>query len=235
MTNSATAFRFYKPVGFGIFMWSGTERQTDRYGGIYLSDSNFDNTATVEARLALLDHLIGKRVKVWCRVVETRKSGHMGDKFLQIVPTQPRKDAVIDVGVGILSVEPLDYKAATPAIVLRPNDGRRKFWIDPRNLFRLHDQTVELFVEETTDDFSPVYEAPDTNGTGSIANGDGSFQMKGPALDPSKKYRVSPHVERLGDGAFIMGGKHLEDERVKITEDKPSIGRFRPYNLRRRY
>ena len=95
-----------EPVGFGIFMWSGTERQTDRYGGIYLSDSNFDNTATAEARLAPLDHLIGKRVKVWCRVVETRKSGHQGDLFLGIKPTRPRKDAVIDVGVRRIGYRP---------------------------------------------------------------------------------------------------------------------------------
>jgi hypothetical protein len=40
------------------------------------------------------------------------------------------------------------------ATVLAPSDGRETFWMDPRKLYRLHDQTVDVLVEETADEFT---------------------------------------------------------------------------------
>jgi hypothetical protein len=59
--------------------------------------------------------------------------------------------------VGTLEIDWTGTQSdGVPAVVLRPGDPRDELWIDPRKLYRLHDQTVELLIEETEDAFSSV-------------------------------------------------------------------------------
>lgn len=210
-------------VGHGVLTWDSQERRSDRYGAISLTAETFEGQPIVTERkldVAALKGLEGQRVKVWVKVVESRESGHSGDDFLKVYPSQPEVGEIIELGVGVLALPMVPWNWQ-PAVALMPGDGREKFWMDPRALYRAHDQTVDLFVEETDADFHPV---PDFTAAeaGAIASGDadGSFQVKG-----AMPTRVAPRFERLGDGMFIMGGRHEKGERVEILateEDEPS-------------
>jgi hypothetical protein len=201
-------------VGKGIFCWSGIERQTRRYGAFYLGDATFSNTVKVtpSLKVAQLERLRGRRVQVFATVVEVRKSGHVGDAFLGLKPKTPKVGQTIDLGVGVLDLGTLSYDKFT-TIVLRPEPLRRELWLDPRKLFRLHDQTVELDVSPTDAECSP---APDLEFApeGAIVNGDGTFQFSGvdPETVAAVRPRRPPRIESLGDGLF------------SISVESPKIG-----------
>jgi hypothetical protein len=147
-----------KRVGHGVFGWNGQERRSDRYGAFVLVDSPYSGKHQASAKLDMvaLKKVEGKRVRIACVVVETRQSGHVGDLFHNIYPTTPDVGEVVDLGVGILRLEDAEYPGEDrTAVVLEPGDDRKHFWIDPRKLYRLHDQTVDLFVEPTDADFTP--------------------------------------------------------------------------------
>lgn len=193
-----------KRVGHGIVSWSSTERQSDRYGAIVVGQHNFDGDVRVAAHLdvAALRTRVGKRVHITCKIVASRKSGHLGDLHHGIKPSTPKVGEVIDLGVGTLNLEDAGFEGLT-AVVLEPGDGRKHFWFDPYKLYRLHDQTVDVFIEATDEAFSP---APTIkaheDGPESVDVGDGSFQVKGTV--PGVGYRIPPDIERLGDGLFVM-------------------------------
>ncbi len=132
-------------VGHGVLTWDGEERRSDRYGAICLMAETFEGQPIVTGRsldVARLEGLEGQRVKVWAKVVESRKSGHVGDDFLKVYPSQPEVGEVIELGVGILALPMVPWNGQ-PAVALLPGDGRKKFWMDPRALYRGHDQTVD--------------------------------------------------------------------------------------------
>jgi len=136
-------------------------------------------------------------------VVESRDSGHLGDRALGLVPCRPAVGETVVIGVGRLALKPSDTPLGVD-FVLAPEDGRPLFWLDPRRLFRLHDQTVELSFAETDE---PCHEAPPFEATqsGAISNGDGSLQIATPGvLDAGGPIHVAPHIESLGDGAFMV-------------------------------
>lgn len=190
-------------IGHGIIAWDGQERRSDRYGSFIVGQKPFDGSVASAAHLDVraLRKLVGKRVHVWCKVVSTRTSGHLGDLFLGIKPTTPDVGEVVELGVGLLDLEDAGWDGLT-AIVLRPGDGRAKFWIDPHKLYRLHDQTVDVFVELTTAEFTPPVEFTPVVDPEIVEVGDGSFQAKGVQND--EHFHVPPDVERIGDGLFIM-------------------------------
>ena len=199
------AKKTHERVGHGIFSWNGQERRTDRYGSFIVDAQNHEQGARAAAYLDLkaLKNLVGKRVRVWCVVVETRTSGHIGDLFHGIKPSTPNVGEVVDLGVGTLQLEDAGFNNLT-AITLHPKDGRKTFWIDPRRFYRLHDQTVDVFVEATDAEFSPKPNLEAADDSESIDTGD-NIQVKG-----SKPGHIAPDVERLGDGMFVMtppGGK----------------------------
>lgn len=125
-----------------------------------------------------------------------RRSGHAGDAFLDIKPSKPAKGEQIEVGVGRLHLG-RNY-LGNRSIVLQPEDGRPELWLDPRVLYRLHDQTIDLFIEPTSDVCTPA-PALKPVAAGVIANGDGTFQTK--FVDPRRAY-LPPKIESLGNGAF---------------------------------
>lgn len=133
-------------IGSGIFSWNANERRSNRYGYIFLDKENYDHdaTATLYFDKALAAKLCGKKVKMHAVVTASRQSGHIGDFFLGIFPTQPEVGEHVDLGVGILDYQP----EHSDMVGLKPLDGRTELWIDPDKLYRLHDQTVDLFIEE---------------------------------------------------------------------------------------
>jgi hypothetical protein len=198
-------------LGHGVFTWGGEERRSDRYGAFLLCAEPYAGAAPVTGVTYdkdLAEELEDKRVRLVAKVVETRKSGHLGDLFLGIRPSTPEVGEEIDLGVGILHTEPCDWDSKATSTFLVPGDPptRERFWFDPNKLYRLHDQTVEVFVEETSDDLTPGWTPPDRSEVGAVANGDGSFQMKGVEVADGTKLKIKPKVERLGDGLFMMGG-----------------------------
>jgi hypothetical protein len=202
-------------VGHGIVGWSSTERRSNRYGSINLGSEGYSGNGTTTNGMNV-DRLLtmrGKRVKVMCKVIEARDSAHIGDHFLNIMPTTPDVGEDIVVGVGVLDLE-LSFDGVSYDLVLRPNDGREELWIDPRVLYRLHDQTVDLYIKETEEDFSS---APrfDMRPEGVIANGDSTFQVKG--VSPGE-VRLAPKVRRLGEGLFSLSMDYEEGERIDLIE-----------------
>lgn len=188
-------------TGYGQFTWDGEERRSNRYGSFVLDNlSDPIDPATLD--LASLEQMRARRVKIACKVVKTRPSHHVGDLFLGIQPSTPEVGEVITLGVGGLVVEPCDWAPHKVALVLAPEDHRPGLWMDPRLLYRLHDQTVEMLVEETDE---PCSAAPnlstDAIAEGARSNGDNSFQVKG-AL-PADGDTVAPRIEPLGGGVSV--------------------------------
>jgi len=190
-----------KLLALGIVSWDGVERRTNRYGAILLGPTTYDDKSvgidhTFDKEVAV--ELDGKRVHMTATVLEDRISGHMGDLALGIVPIKPERGDVIDLGVGILQFGKLAW-ATEPSIVLKPGDDRQVFWFNPHDLYRLHDQSVALYVEETEADFTPAPEIDDDDSVEAISTGDG-FQAK----TKKDSIRIEPRVESLGGGLFSM-------------------------------
>lgn len=199
-------------IGTGIISWDGAERRSDRYGVIALVDATYDDTVSCEVLIDLnnLANLKGRRVRLKARVLESRKSGHLGDMTHKIYPTQPDVGEEVDLGVGVLQTRPAEFAAVQ--IALEPGDGREKFWIDPHKLYRLHDQTVALSADETDEDFSPPPDIrPGAHEAVATGESDNSVQVKGPM--PKS---LLPDVQRLGHGMFMfsppemVAGKRLK-------------------------
>jgi len=136
----------------GVFTWNRHERVSNRYGSFTMSD---EYEAVVLFDRQRIEALVGKRVRITCKVTKTRQSEHIGDLFLGVFPSTPAVGEVVELGVGTLRLEN-DEQSQTPSIVLEPGDGRDELWMDPDKLFRLHEQNVEVTIEQTTDDFTPL-------------------------------------------------------------------------------
>lgn len=133
----------------GVFTWHGNERRTERYGGIMLMQRPPMDWADDTCGSVSLDPfrpLKGKRVRVTATVIEARKSIHVGDLFRQIFPSQPDVGEVVHLGDGV--VVGFEHGADYDHMLFR-RKGRHQTggdWMDPRLLYRLHDQTVDLTV-----------------------------------------------------------------------------------------
>lgn len=194
-------------IAHGVLGWDGKERRSDRYGAVCLAADGFEYRSVAKPTFnhEVANALRGRRVRITAKVIESRPSGHDGDAYLKIKPSQPEVGEEIDLGVGILDLGTAPWDPNLTTVVLQPGDGRRDFWYDPRKLYRLHDQTIDLFIEETTEDFSPRPDVkhhvdPHTVVAGPAAPGGGHFlqtKMRMPT-------RISPVVEKLGDGLFSM-------------------------------
>lgn len=199
-------------IGYGIFAWGGEERRSDRYGSVVLNGENFNCDAEVKSfvNAEAVSELVAKRVRLTAKVMETRQSGHIGDVFLGIRPTTPEVGEAIELGVGILGVGEA-WEPSLTKILLEPEDGRQVFWMDPHLLYRLHDQTVELYAEETGDS---CHEAPKigqseegVQGTGETSDdGGGVFQTKGVKVGDIQSLA---QVEHLEPGMFMISGPDL--------------------------
>jgi hypothetical protein len=134
----------------GAVSWNGKERRMDRYGGISL----FQKVANVNEGESSppvdfnpVFPLIGKRIKLSATVLESNVSCHIGDMFRGISPSQTPVGETVELGTGLF----VEYEgdADCPQIIFR-RDERDKDdddWMDPRDLYRLHDHVVRLTLE----------------------------------------------------------------------------------------
>lgn len=135
-------------VGRGIFTWDGKERHSDRYGAFAIDVGSYDENSRFEAAGwdAPPANLAGTVCRITVRVLEARESGHIGDMFRGISPSKPDVGEIVDLGRGRLFVEDCRFSIGKVAVGLLPDDGRSTDWFDPRKLYRLHDQTVEVTI-----------------------------------------------------------------------------------------
>lgn len=132
-------------LGKGVLSWPACERRSARYGTVMLMQEG-TNSFTKEERPVTLETKPepGQRVKLFVVVTKSRKSTHLGDLFLGISPSTPSIGERIDLGEGSLFYE--DFRGYT-LVGLRPDDGRKSDWLDPKKLYQAHEQSVELYCD----------------------------------------------------------------------------------------
>jgi len=129
-------------LGTGQLTWNTFERRTDRYGSVALMDDAKPGGSGKQIQWAEgAAEMAGAFGYLVAYVIETRKSDHIGDLFRGIAPEKPEVDEVIELGPGELFFEEMD---GTLYVGLTPLDGRPNDWLDPHDLYRLHQQTVRL-------------------------------------------------------------------------------------------
>jgi hypothetical protein len=139
-------------LGRGVLNWPGSERRSDRYGLITLSarsggylgsGEEKDEPARIHDALRS-DVCVGRVGTLVAVILETRKSGHIGDFFRGIFPSTPNVGDEFELGTGKLFYSDPGYDSGELAVGVKPEEPRDSDWMDPRQLYKCHDQTVEL-------------------------------------------------------------------------------------------
>jgi len=207
-----------KLIATGIFMWYGYERQSDRYGAFYASPTSFEGETPkvpVVTHTDVIESLLTRRVRIVAKVVERRKSGHVGDDFHKLKPKPAKVGAEVEVGIGLLHTHGED---GFTFIELRPEDGRSVFWCDPRRFFELHDQTVEIYAEESTAPAPAVFKAKPVEGDQAIDNGDGTMQVK--TRTPNVPLFAPPVIENHGNGLLFISQQPIGKKGARIRLER---------------
>ncbi len=121
-------------LGSGILTWDPCERISDRYGTVYVMDSEMRNANSLDTTLA------GRCGTLVAIVLATRTSRHIGDLFHGVYPSTPRVGERITLGSGRLFFD-------GQRVGLQPDDDRESWWLGIEALYRAHEQTVELYFE----------------------------------------------------------------------------------------
>lgn len=134
-------------IGRGRLTWDRAERQSDRYGAIYLLSEGDSNTPhpTLYAPLDIPPDLEGSHVHLIAKVIETRESTHIGDLFHGVFPRTPRVGEIISFGDGIIRRG--TNCEGSDTVVLIPVKMRDHFWMSIRALYDAHEQTVDLIAK----------------------------------------------------------------------------------------
>lgn len=131
-------------LGIGRLSWPRGERVSDRYGCVLLMHDG-DSLIEPSGYVHFDTSLAGTRGSLVAHVLETRDSTHIGDLFRGLFPQTPDVGETFRLGTGEVFLEQVDGN--TPCIGLDPGDGRQSDWLDPRALYRVHEQTVRLTFE----------------------------------------------------------------------------------------
>lgn len=124
-------------LGSGILDWHPLERQTDRYGTVFMVGRHQTEEAVHDFE--------GTRGTLLAEVTESRRPVHPGDPFHGVYPEKPARGDVIEQGRGVLShLPPVDTRFSR-RIGLLPTDGRATMWLDIKALYRVHVQRVTLW------------------------------------------------------------------------------------------
>ena len=121
-------------IGTGQLTWARHERVSDRYGTVQLFS---------EGEVLPLEgsYHAGKTGHLVVEVLETRQSEHVGDLFRGIFPTTPSVGDQMTLGEGKLF---FDSDEDGDVVGVEPADGRDSDWMNPKTLYRAHQQTVRL-------------------------------------------------------------------------------------------
>jgi hypothetical protein len=126
-------------VGQGQLWWPRFERQSDRYGTVLLLTG-----PDAEDYVSFENAPVGQLGQLVAVVVETCRSGHCGDIARALAPTTPTVGEEITLGVGTLFTDTDADLGVPTAVGCGPADHRDIDWLDPRALYRCHNQTVRL-------------------------------------------------------------------------------------------
>lgn len=223
-----------RTLGSGIFTWCSSERRSGRYGTFFLAPSDFEESVRRDVHLDVdaLRALEGRNVRIAFRILESRPSGHAGDQFLRVFPgAPPAAGSVIELAVGRLLLtdhrhHAVQHHPTQVGIGSVPSDGRTELWLDPRVLYVLHDQTVELLIEETDAPESapsPLLDQPVKNGV--IVNADGeTLQFRGAAFEVCDSVTILPDVEPVPGGFRITPPRPEPGKRLRGVPGVPRTG-----------
>ena len=134
-------------LAFGVLSWFRSERVSDRYGSVSVYNEDSMGTHLIDNSKINLDEVekfTGKKGKLICEVLDTRESTHIGDMFHGFFPKTPQVGQKFTLGEGTLFSEQIDDQKA---VGVEPEDGRNAFWLDPKKLYNVHEQTVNLYFE----------------------------------------------------------------------------------------
>lgn len=193
-----------KTLATGILCWEASERRSQRYGFVFLCEKTYEGLAKASPTLNvdLLNKIEEKRVHLIAEILQARRSGHLGDAALNILPERPKNGQVFDLGIGKFVTETCESTPLKVQFGLEPSDGRPTLWLDPRILYRLHDQTVRILAIETAE---PDSDAPSIRlRKGVFAAGDNNVQVAGEKYATAKSVTIAPIIIPLGDGAFSV-------------------------------
>jgi hypothetical protein len=123
-------------LGSGLLNWAAQERRSDRYGTVRLLNEDDD------VILSLDGAPLGQRGTLSAHVIERRPADHIGDIFRGIYPDPAEAGTHLILGTGTLFADDSDEFGISVGV--RPDDGRGADWLDPRALYRGHNQRVEL-------------------------------------------------------------------------------------------
>lgn len=125
-------------LGQGELTWPSAERVSDRYGAVCFSYPGWMD-------LPLAEKADGQRGTLKAKVLESRVSGHIGDLFRGVYPTQPAVGEVVILGTGTFRVAPNQWGGHV--LMCEPDEPRDQDWYNIHSLYRCHEQTVELWLE----------------------------------------------------------------------------------------
>jgi hypothetical protein len=119
----------------GVLDWEREERISDRYGLVEL----FEGPGSLVKLDRVTEQLHGTLIAI---VREVRESHHIGDLFHGVRPSTPKVGERVELGTGAIFFE-------GDAVGLVPDDHRTTLWLEIRALYRVHNQTVTLYFEES--------------------------------------------------------------------------------------
>jgi hypothetical protein len=122
-------------LGEGYLNWLRGERISDRYGAIHLTTAHESD-----------DYAKIKKVKgqgrLEAKIVKTSQSTHLGDWGRGFAPGGAKKGDTLILGEGTFFTEKSDFGTE---FGVTPEDGRPSDWMDPKMLYKGHDQSVKIY------------------------------------------------------------------------------------------
>lgn len=122
-------------IGYGVLNWHDKEYISSRFGYITLSgENNFIDKAFIFTKQIDLGNLYGK-------VLSTRNS-ELSDYDENVKVITPKVGEMILLGQGTLV-----FSEEENGVGLFPSHGLEDYWLNPHSLYKLHSQTIELYIE----------------------------------------------------------------------------------------
>lgn len=125
-------------LGSGILGWHSNERHTDRYGAVHLSYGTPQQATFADAP-------VGSVGVLSARVVKVVRPASDFDTRHGLIPI-PEGETVV-LGDGLLFREEYN-QGKLVCIGVEPSDGRVENWMNPKVLYRIDGQHVELHFDE---------------------------------------------------------------------------------------
>lgn len=132
-------------LGVGVLTWDASERRTDRYGSVWLMEEG-ENSLKPGCPISLVierKYFNGKRGEIRAYITATRESTHIGDLYHAIFPETPDVGDEFILGQGELFFDTAPHGGVHVGV--KPIDGRSSQWMNMKNLYRCHEQSVQLW------------------------------------------------------------------------------------------